>query len=145
MDDATQDRLQECVRRESRSLLQYVHKAPLWAGPKERPALERLRSMAQAELNATDALASWLQKQRAGIPHLGPFPSGFLNLNDSAYRHVLPTVVREQVQLLGELEADAAAIAEPGAKTLLETMLSLKRAHQAELSTVLASTNSVAH
>src|SRR5262245_8586178 len=145
MDAATQDRLQECVRRESRSLLQYVRKAPLWADPKERPALERLRSMAQAELDATDALGLWLQKQRAGILHLGPFPTGFVDFNDSAFRHVLPSLVREQAHLVNELETDAAAVAEPGAKSLVQSMLELKRSHHAEFSTLLASTNSVAH
>jgi hypothetical protein len=117
----------------------------MWAAPKERAALARFRDLAQAELHAADELALWLQKNGAGLMHLGPFSSGFTELNDASFRHLLPRVVREHAELLTELEADASAVAVPGAKPLVDKMLTLKRSHKLELATLLAPTNSEAH
>jgi hypothetical protein len=118
---------------------------PLWAAREERAALARFRDLAVAELQATDELALWLQKNGAGLMHLGPFSMGFTELNDSSFRHLLPRVVCEQAEMLCELESDAANVGAPGAKSLVDKMLVLKRGHKLELSTLLARTNSEAH
>jgi hypothetical protein len=145
IDDVTRVRLHECVRRESRSLMQYAREVPLWAAPNERSALAHFRDLAEAELQATDQLALWLQKNRAGLMHLGPFSLGFTELNDASFRHLLPRMICEQAKMLSELEADAAAVAAPGAKLLVDKMIELKRGHKLELSTLLAPTNSEVH
>ena len=90
IDPASQDRLREIVRRESRSLLQYSREVPLWAAPKDRPTLDRLHEIAQSERQATDALATWLQRHHAGILHLGAYASSYLSLNDVNFSRLLP-------------------------------------------------------
>ena len=57
IDGATQDRLQQCVRRESRSFFQYVCEVPIWTGADDRPAAARLRELGRAEQHATENLA----------------------------------------------------------------------------------------
>ena len=75
IDEPTRDVLQECVRRESRSLLQYAREVPLWVGPADRPVLAKLKAFAATEQAATDALGRYLQKRKAGLPASGPYPT----------------------------------------------------------------------
>lgn len=138
IDSFTQDRLHDCIRRESRSLLQYVREVPLWAGATDRAAFDRVREIAETEKQAVDRLATWLQKIHAGIMHLGPFPSVFMDVNDAGFRHLLPRIVAEHRQLLDRLEADAGALAHSPAAEHLHALLAHKRAHQAILQSMVA-------
>jgi hypothetical protein len=122
--------------------LQYVREVPLWAPPADRTALDKLRSVARAEQAATDALGQFLQKRKIGLPALGPYPMGFVEFNDAALHHVLPLVRREQAAALAALEADLAAVADADARAHLETMVRLKRQHQAELASLSAKPHS---
>jgi hypothetical protein len=133
IDDPTRDLLQECVRRESRSLLQYTREVPLWAGPADRPALAKLKALATAEQAATDALGHYLQKQKVGVPSLGPYPSSFTTLNDSALHHLLPILVAEYRGAIGALEANLARVTDPDARSQLAALFSLKQQHLPEL------------
>jgi hypothetical protein len=133
IDAPTRDVLQECVRRESRSLLQYAREVPLWVGPADRPVLAKLKALAAAEQKATDALGHYLQKRRAGLPSLGPYPSGYTSLNDAAMHHLLPILVQEYRGAVAALEADVARVSEPDARTHLAELLRLKRQHLPEL------------
>src|SRR5205823_14699403 len=89
----SRDVLQECVRRESRSLLQYAREVPLWVGRADRPVLAKLKAFAASEQAATDALGQYLQKRKAGLPSLGPYPSSFTTVNDAALNYLLPRLV----------------------------------------------------
>jgi hypothetical protein len=143
IDPASQDRLREIVRRESRSLLQYAHEVPLWASPEERPTLARLHEIAQTERQAADALATWLERRRAGILHLGPYASNFLSLNDIDIGRLLPRITEDHSQLLRSLETDAAALAVTmNGQSILSDFVSLKRRHADELTAMSASTRS---
>ena len=106
MNDATTaPLLQELVRRESRSLFQYVREVPVWVGASDRPALQKLRAIAAAELEAIDALGRHLQKRRIGLATLGPFPPEFTDVNNAALHHLLPKLVREQKEVAADVEA----------------------------------------
>jgi hypothetical protein len=133
IDEPTRDRLQECVRRESRSLLQYVREVPVWVAPPDRPTLGKLRVLAAEEQAATDDLGRLLQKLRIGVAVLGPFPGSFTTVNDTALHHVLPCLVREQHAAAATLEADLAHVTDSSARAILERMLALKRQHLPEL------------
>jgi hypothetical protein len=133
LDAATQQVLQECVRRESRSLLQYVREVPLWVGPADRPVLAKLQALARAEETETDALGRYLQKGKAGLTSLGPYPSSFTTVNDAALHYLLPRLAAEQRTLIGRLDADLTRIAEPAAHAHLAELLRLKRQHLTEL------------
>ena len=125
IDEATGERLRALVRRESRSLLQYLREVPPWSGAADKHTVERLRSLAQAEQAATDALGKYLQKRRAGLSHLGPYPAVFTDVNDAALSHLLPKVVREQKEAATALEADAAMVSDADARTLVDRLVHL--------------------
>ena len=138
IDGPTRERLEVCVRRESRSLFQYVREVPMWSGPADQAASIRLRQLAQAELDATNLLARWLQKRRTGQLHLGPFPSVYTNNNDAALHYILPRVVLEHGMLLADLERDAAATTDPDARSLVDAMLIQKRKNAPDLASLSA-------
>jgi len=134
MNDAmTAPLLQELLRRESRSLLQYVREVPVWVGPADRPALQKLRGLAAAELEAIDALGRHLQKRRLGLATLGPFPPEFTDVNDAALHHLLPKLVREQKEATADVEAALTKLGENPARHLVERLLHMKRQHLPEL------------
>lgn len=143
IDEATRDVLQECVRRESRSLLQYVREVPLWAAPADRIALATLKALALEEQRAVDDLGRYLQKRKAGLTTLGPYPSGFTTVNDAALHHLLPRVVTEQAAATAALEADLTRVADPDARAHLEKLLRLKRQHWPELEALSAHPHTV--
>ncbi len=143
IDVATGERLRGLVRRESRSLLQYLREVPPWSGAADRHAVDKLRALAQAELDATDALGKFLQKRRAGLSHLGPYPSVFTDVNDAALAYLLPRVVREQKAAAAALEADAAAVADTDARALVDRLVHLKQQHLPQLESLTAHPYSV--
>lgn len=138
IDEPTRAVLQECVRRESRSLLQYAREVPLWVGPADRPVLAKLRSFAAAEQAATDSLGRYLQKRKAGLPSLGPYPSSFTTVNDAALNYLLPRLVAEQKAAIAVLDADLARVTEPDAHAHLAELLRLKLQHLPELESLSA-------
>ena len=117
-------------------MFQYVREVPLWVGPADRPTLAKLKALATAEQAATDALGRYLQKRKAGLPSLGPYPSSFTTLSDAALHHLLPRLVREQRAALTALEADLQRVTDPDVRAYLERMVQLKRQHQPELETL---------
>jgi hypothetical protein len=143
LDAPTQQVLQECVCRESRSLLQYVHEVPLWAGPADRAVLAKMNALAAAEEAATDALGRYLQKRKAGLSSLGPYPSAFTTVNDSALHNLLPRIIAEQRTLIAALESDVASVAEPDANAHLAELLRLKRQHLPELESLSAGPSTI--
>jgi len=143
IDPASQVRLREIVRRESRSLLQYASEVPLWASPHERPTLARVHEIARIERLATDSLATWLQRRRAGILHLGAYASSYLSLNDVNFSRLLPRITEDHAQLLRNMETDAAALAVAmNGQSILSDFVSLKRRHAHELTSMSAATRS---
>jgi hypothetical protein len=125
-------RLAEVLRREERSLLQYVRAAEPWTPPAERKQLAEVRRMADAEAAALDRLAAFLQGRRVPLPNPAAFPTAFTSLNYVALRTLLPRLVAEQSQDVAELEADHQALSEAGRCPVAE-LLGLKRAHLEEL------------
>jgi len=143
IDEATRDVLQECVRRESRSLLQYTREVPLWAGPADRPILAQLKALAREEQRATDDLGKYLERRKAGVPSLGPYPSPYTALNDAALHHLLPILVQEYKAATDALERDVARVSDPDARLHLEKLLRLKRQHLPELEALSAHPHTV--
>jgi hypothetical protein len=134
MNDATTAQLlQELVRRESRSLFQYVREVPVWVGASDRPSLQKLRGLAAAEMEAIDALGRHLQKRRIGLAAIGPFPPEFTDVNDAALHHLLPKLVREQKEAAAEVEAALTKLGDDPARPLVERLVHLKRQHLPEL------------
>ena len=81
MDDRTAAVLEDIVRRESRSLMQYVGESFPWTPAGEQPKLAQLQAMIDEERRATAELARFFTRRRHAAPYLGQYPSEFTNVN----------------------------------------------------------------
>ena len=127
------ERLVEAYRRERLSFLQYVRQATPYAGPADRPLLERVRELAGADATGLDGFAEYLDENRVTVPYLGAFPTAYTNFNFVAIRKLLPELVADEARGLAALEEDVAALPPGEARTWLERLAEAKRTHLTEL------------
>ena len=114
------ERLVEAYGRERLSFLQYVRQATPYAGPADRPLLERVRELAGAEAAGLDGFAAYLDESRVSVRSAGAFPSAFTNYNFVDIRKLLPELVADEARGLAGLERDAAALPPGEARAWLE-------------------------
>ena len=133
IDPVTQAVLQRIIRREGRSLLQYVSESFPWTAPGENGAVVRLREIAAEENNSTAALVRYVSKRRMTPPYLGAYPMAFTNINYLSLAHLLPHLAEAQKRAIAELEADLAKLNDEEARAYLRNILDMKRRHEKEL------------
>jgi hypothetical protein len=133
-DLATITVLQNILRRESRSLLQYVQEAFPWTTVAAQPLLTELAVLGTEEAKLTTELATYLVRRLHGtLPHLGQFPQQFTSINYVGLDFLLPRLVHEQRHGIAELEKDLSKLTHPEARPLVETLLDIKRRHLKKL------------
>jgi hypothetical protein len=132
-------KLQEIIRRESRSLLQYVHDSYPWTSNGERSALEQIRAMAKEQQESAAALGRWLARNRHFMPFLGSYPASFTTINFVALQHIVPKLIADERQGLAHLDADLAVITDASIRPLVEAIAAKKRAHLKALEELAAS------
>lgn len=128
-----QRRLQELVRRESRSLLQYVRGASPYAAGDDRKIRDDVMRIAEEESLALDRFSEFLADSRVTPPQLGSFPIVFTDLNFVRIRHLVPKLIAEQRRDITSIEADRGAVADATAGAEIERMIELHRRHLKEL------------
>jgi hypothetical protein len=133
IDVATQQALQAAVRRESRSLLQYVSEVYPWATAEDEDKLAWLQKLAEEDRQGTAGLSQYLYKQRCPPAYLGGFPHSFTGLGFISLAHVLPLLVEDQRRHLADLERDLAAVRGEGPREQVQKLLEMKRRHLAAL------------
>ena len=132
------DRLVDAYRRERLSFLQYIRQATPYAGPADRPVLDRVRELAGAEAAGLDGFAEYLDRNRVVIRFLGAFPTTFTNYNFIAVRKLLPELAADEARGLAALERDALASPTGESRTWLEKLAEAKRMHLTELEKLMA-------
>jgi hypothetical protein len=138
MDVATLTLLQEQVRKEGRSLLQYVSESFPWTTHKNHQVLPILFNMAKEEQEGAAAIVKWLLKNRARPPYLGAYPMSFTTINYMSLDFLLPYLIDFEKRRCAELEQDLAFISDDEAKHLLHTLLEMKQRHLATLTGLTA-------
>ena len=133
IDSQTEAVLQGIVRRESRSLLSYIGDSFPWTTVAGMPALSALERIVKDEGAAVHALGRFLVRQHVTPPPLGSYPASFTSLNFVALSFLLPRLINEEHRSIAALQADLAAIADPGAKMALEGLLAVKKRNLAAL------------
>ncbi|MCI0737483.1 MAG: hypothetical protein L0Y72_00470 [Gemmataceae bacterium] len=133
MDQATFALLQDLVRKEGRSLLQYVSECNPWTTAKTEALVPRLKQMVKEEQDAAAGIARFLMKRRQRPPYLGAYPTSFTNINFIALESMLPYLVAYQKERNAEIEKDLAALTDPGARSLVYSLWEMKRRHLAML------------
>ncbi len=125
--DAT--RLEAVIRREGRSLLQYVSEAHPWTKAVGDPTPDKVRDLAAEERDALAVLTKHLTRSRHAVPYLGAFPMAFTTMNFVSLDYLLPRLTESAAQSIAALERDRAALADVEAKAELDRLIELKRRH----------------
>jgi hypothetical protein len=129
LDTRTQTRLQEVLRRESRSFLQYVSDSFPWTTPEENDALAQLQTLIDEERVAIAAFAKYLVRQHIPVPHLGSYPVGFTTLNFVSLDHLLPLLVDWERQAILDLEHDLESFTDADCRRQIQKLLTTKQQH----------------
>ncbi len=128
IDAKTQALLGDLVRREGRSLLQYVGDSFPWTTAADREALDRLRRLIGEEREATAALGKFLVRRRVPVPYLGAYPD-YTALNYIGLERLLPRLVAHQKDRITELERLLPEFADAESRAQAEKVLESKRRH----------------
>src|SRR5437588_3885407 len=127
MDPATANLLQELVRKEGRSLLQYVSESFPWTTHQNAHALAILLDMAQEEQRGAGAIVKLLLKNRVRPPYLGAYPMSFTTINYMSLDFLVPYLIDFEKRRIAELEKDLAGVTEAEPKELLNSILEMKQ------------------
>jgi hypothetical protein len=122
--------LENLLRREGRSLLQYIGEAFPWVRTGTGPALAQLQKLIAEERDSLGALSRFLVRRRHTVPHLGTYPMAFVSMNFVSLDFLLPRLVAYQHQAITTLEQDLAALNDADARAEVEKILGMKKDHR---------------
>jgi hypothetical protein len=129
LDARAQARLQEVLRRESRSFLQYTSDSFPWTTSDEKDALAQLQTLIQEERSAITALGKFLVRHHIPLPYLGQYPVTFTTQNFLSLDYLLPMLVGSERRAIADLEDDLASFADPETRQEVRKLVDLKRQH----------------
>jgi hypothetical protein len=136
IDSLSYSLLQEIIRRESRSLLQYVAEAVPWTKAGERETWSKLQKLIEEQQQALNGLVRWLTRQRLLPPYLGSYPSEFTDVNFISLEHLLPMLRESERRCVNHLERDLALLHESEARKQVQAFLEMKERHLKALETL---------
>jgi len=134
IDAAAQELIERQIRRDGRSLLQYVCESFPYTPISGEHALAQVNTLGREEQEAVARLVRFLHRQHVSPPILGSFPSQFTNINFVSLDHLLPGLLREQQAAVAELEHGLASLPDGEARHVLWEYLEMKRRHLQTLS-----------
>jgi hypothetical protein len=137
IDRQTYLRLQDIIRREGRSFLQYAGESFPWAALPEKAAVAELQQLVVEEREGAAALARYLAKNRLTPPYLGAYPSYFTSYNFLALPRLLVLLIAHQNQGKEELQRDVTAL-HGETRQQVERLLEMKKRHLVELEKLAA-------
>jgi hypothetical protein len=125
--------LQALVRRESRSLLQYVRDTVPWTALDEQGAdaarARQVRQLIEEENQAIGELMRFLFRRHWTPPYLGSYPADFTTLNYVSLDYLLPRLVHEERRALARLEADLVGLTDAECRNQVQRIMEMKRRH----------------
>ena len=134
IDSQTCQILQQILRSESRTLLQYACESLPRFTTNEKSELELLQGCADRELAAAQAAATWLTRQGKHLLPMDPYPSWFTQINFISVAFLLLQLEKEHRAAIGRLTAASGKLFNPDAKLLVDAMLAQKQKTLAVLS-----------
>jgi hypothetical protein len=129
IDAQTATLLQGIIRREGRSLLQYVADAFPWLQGGEQDAWNQLRTLIQEERDAVAGLARFLIRHRITPPYLGAYAMSFTTFNFVSLDSLLPRLLGYQRRGIATLERELERITEPDPRVEVHRFLEMKQRH----------------
>ncbi|MBX9680216.1 MAG: hypothetical protein K2X38_15760 [Gemmataceae bacterium] len=129
MDASKQQLLRSLVRKEGRSLLQYVAESFPWTKPEDQGLVRRVLALAHVEGALLARLIRLLLKLRIGAPPLGAYPQSFTTINFMALDFLLPLLREDQKTRIADIEMLITQFPEGDVRSLLLELSHEKRKH----------------
>ena len=130
-------RLEAVLRRESRSLLQYVRESFPWVRHGKDEALSEVQRIIGEDRDALGSLSAFMARQRHPVISLGAYPMRFTSMNFVSLEYLVPQLLQEGRKAVADLERDAGSL-HGEAREEIERLLDLKRKHLGQLEALLA-------
>ena len=132
MNGAPQTQLHGLIRKEARSLLQYLSDAYPWAPAQDHARRDRILARSRREREAIGTLVRYCVRHQLGYPALGSYPEKFMDLNFLSRDSLMPMLLAEQKKRIAELEWSLLTTPE-AARDLVRGLIDVKRKTLAEL------------
>jgi hypothetical protein len=129
IDRSTYLLLQDVIRREGRSFLQYAAESFPWSTPEEQSKAAQLKQLVSEERESATALSRYLVKHRLTPPYLGAYPSYFTSYNYLSLDRLIPLLVEHQKHGLAGLETDLNALHDGETHQQVEAIVAMKKRH----------------
>jgi hypothetical protein len=133
IDAKTQTLLQDVLRRESRSLLQYLTESFPWTTSDKQAAVATLQRLAEEERESAARVADYLRRHQIPLPYLGAFPMEFTTINFIGLDYAVPLLVQAGRGALANLERDLHNLRDPDARALVQELAAVEGRHIKEL------------
>jgi hypothetical protein len=131
--------IQDVLRRESRSILQYVGDAYPWTDSAHAQELGKLQALIHEEQEMVAELARLLQRHHVPPLPSGMYPVGFTTLNFVSLDHILKLLSAYEEQSIADLQAAVGEAKHQESQHLLESFIEMKRRHLENLRALLVS------
>jgi hypothetical protein len=92
------------IRKEARSLLQYIGESYPWADASRWDALQTVLHMVKHEARQIEQLIRMCIKAKLGNPSLGAYPQSFMGINFMSLEYLLPLLVDDHKKRIADLE-----------------------------------------
>ncbi len=139
IDRKTWSIVQEVIRRESRSFMQYLGDSLPWPTREGAEVDAKLRPFIDAERQRIAELCQLLNRNHIPLPYTGSFPAAFTTANFSSFTFLVNPLIEEERKLIATLEEDVASVPASDGRDSLSKMLEAKRNHLQELEFISSS------
>lgn len=133
MDVDTHAYVQNLIRQEGRSMLQYVSESFPWTTPENAGFWPEIMELVREEKVAAEGLTRLLLRHRGRPAFLGAYPMSFTNINFISLDHLLPRLAKFQKGRIEELEKDVARILHEETRIQVRQVLEMKKRHLGRL------------
>jgi len=133
MESSDQHLLQQIIRREGRSFLQYIGQAFPWSPPGREGEVTAIGIIAAEEQDELSGLVRFMTKNRITPPYLGAYPTAFTSMNFTSIGFLLPVLIQAEHDGIKALEADTARLMDLDARGEVAALLDVKKRHLDDL------------
>jgi rubrerythrin len=138
IDSQTYAQLSEIVRRESRTLLQYVGDSYPWITPAEQEVLAQIRTMIEEQKQGIAELVRFILRNHQSPPYIGSYPANFTSLSFVSLDHLIPLLAAHEGTDLNHLESQLSTLADVDAKEIIKRIVENNRRHVETLRSLAA-------
>jgi rubrerythrin len=138
MDSQTYALIADIIRRESRSLLQYVGESYPSLTPDQQDTWSQIQKMIEEQLHGVADLMRLLQRRHQPPPFTGSYPASFTSLSFVSLGHLIGLLVIHERDDLQYLQRQIGILADPEANEFVQNIIESKRRHLEALQSLTA-------